>query len=235
MIIHKVSTNQAMDQIAADIVCAQVNQNPRSILGFATGSTPIGLYNELIARYQQNYVDFSHVSSFNLDEYCGLSANHEQSYHTFMMNNLFSKINIPFDKIHLPNGQAENIAEECQRYEASIQESGGIDLQILGIGLNGHIGFNEPNTVFIDKTHQTSLAESTRMANQRFFPSLADVPTKAISMGIGTIMRTKNILLLGSKGKQAIIEKMIQSEIDPQCPATILKAHPKVTIIYIES
>ena len=233
MKVYKVKHHEILNEMAADIFSAQILQKPASVLGLATGSTPLGLYEKLVQRYQQGTVDFRHVTTFNLDEYCDLPQDHPQSYFTFMQQNLFSKINLPAENINIPNGMAASIPAECQRYENSISQSGGIDLQLLGIGDNGHIGFNEPNAVFVNQTHQEKLKERTRQANQRFFASIGDVPQYAVSMGVGTIMRAQKILLLGFESKQEIIEKAIRGEIDPQLPASILKAHADVTIIYV--
>lgn len=236
MIIHKLHDEKIMNRMAADMFCAQIIAKPTSIIGFATGSTPIGLYNELIQRYNEKSIDFSTITSFNLDEYCGLSRKHEQSYYSFMMDNLFSKVNIKSENIHLPKGMATDIDAECEEYEQEINRSGGIDFQILGIGLNGHIGFNEPNNMFSNKTHKEHLTDSTREANKRFFNNNIDqVPIEAITMGIGTIMRARQIILLGAKGKQTIIERMISDSINPQCPASILHVHSQVTVLYLEN
>lgn len=236
MIIYKLHDEETMSKMAADMLCAQVIAKPTSVIGLATGSTPLGLYRELIQRYNCNSVDFSRITSFNLDEYCGLSYEHDQSYFAFMRDNLFSKINIRSENIHLPKGMAPDIDAECDAYEESINSVGGIDFQILGIGLNGHIGFNEPSDAFIDKTHKALLSEKTLEANKRFFDNdITQVPTQALTMGVGTIMRAKQIILLGDKRKQDIIEHMVAGEVAPQCPASILHFHPNVTVLYVEA
>jgi len=232
MVIHKTKTYRDMSKKAADIIAAQVLLNPASVLGLATGSTPVGTY-ELLAEYCENGdADFSNVKTVNLDEYYGLDANNEQSYRYFMNKNLFEKINIDISNTHVPNGKAENIDDECRRYEELISSLGGIDLQLLGIGHNGHIGFNEPCDIFPLKTHCVDLGESTINANSRFFKSIDEVPKKAITMGIGTIMKAKMILLLASgEDKKEILKKALFGPITPSVPASILQLHNNLTVI----
>lgn len=223
---------EEMSKKAADIVAAQVILKPDSILGLATGSTPVGMYRELVKRYQAGDIDFSNVVTFNLDEYCGLDAENPQSYHYFMMENLFNHINIPKQNIHIPSGSAADIQAECEQYEQKIKEAGGIDLQVLGIGRNGHIGFNEPAAYFEAKTHLVELDEDTIQANARFFNSMEEVPRRAISMGIRTIMQARKILLLANgEAKAEAIYKTVQGPIMPQVPASILQLHPDVVMI----
>lgn len=233
MVVYEVHNVEKMSEMAADIFSAQILAKPDSVLGFATGSTPLGLYQRLIEKHTSGLLDFSRVTTFNLDEYCGLERDNEQSYYSFMMKNLFSHLNLRPENIHLPNGMAPNLDEECVAYERKINEAGGVDLQILGIGNNGHIGFNEPNDVFMNITHVETLKESTREANKRFFNDISEVPASAISMGIGTIMRARKIVLLGSPGKEDIMRRMLDGPIDPGCPASILKLHADVTIAYV--
>jgi glucosamine-6-phosphate deaminase len=232
MVIHKAKTYHEMSKKAANIIAAQVILNPASVLGLATGSTPVGTYN-LLAEYCENgNVDFSGVKTVNLDEYYGLDANNEQSYRFFMNKHLFEKINIDICNTYVPNGKAENIEEECSRYEQLISSLGGIDLQLLGIGHNGHIGFNEPDSAFTKKTYCVDLGESTIKANSRFFKSIDEVPKKAITMGIGTIMRAKRILLLaGGEDKKEILKKALFGPITPSVPASILQLHNNLTVI----
>ena len=219
-------------KIGAKIIADQIKQKPDSVLGLATGSTPIPLYHELVRLHQEGSLDLSAVTSFNLDEYIGLEAAHPQSYHAFMLDNLFSKVNVPAENIHIPDGMAKDSSEQCKSYEEAIRNAGGIDLQLLGIGNNGHIGFNEPADVFIRDTHVVELTEDTREANKRFFSSLAEVPTQAITMGIGTILSARKILLvLNGHNKAAAIEKAFLGDIDPQVPVSILQLHPDVTVV----
>jgi glucosamine-6-phosphate isomerase len=233
MVVYKVHDEEMLGQIAADIFSAQILSRPDSVLGFATGSTPLGLYAKLVEKNKAGLIDFSRITTFNLDEYCGLPRENPQSYYSFMHDHLFSHINVQKENVHLPDGMAADVSAECERYESKIDAAGGIDLQILGIGANGHIGFNEPGAVFYDRTHCEELKESTREANKRFFNSIDEVPTHAISMGVGTIMRARKIVLLGSRGKKDIIEKMLYGDIDPQVPASIVRFHPDVTVAYI--
>jgi glucosamine-6-phosphate deaminase len=217
---------------AASLVGSQIILKPDSILGLATGDTPIGMYKELIKLYNKKELDFETVKSFNLDEYYGIEKNNTQSYYYFMMNNFFKYINIPMENVNIPNGSAVNIEEECLRYEKEIKDAGGIDIQVLGIGANGHIGFNEPNVNFEAETHLVALDKMTIESNSRFFKSEKEVPTNAISMGIKTIMHSKKIILLASGSSKAeIINKAINGKINPEVPASILQLHQDVTVI----
>lgn len=221
---------------AAVLIQAQLMWKPNSVLGLATGSTPIGLYKELTELYDGRTIDFSEVTTFNLDEYLGLPKDDEQSYFTFMRNNLFDHVNVREDHIYIPNGLAIDLEAECLNYEASIVAHGGVDLQILGIGYNGHIGFNEPNVEFEAKTHIVSLDEETIEANKRFFDSIEDVPKKAISMGIKTIMKSKKIILMASGiGKADIISQLVKDDIKPELPASVLHLHENVIILVDEA
>ena len=216
----------------AEIVKEQVNSKPDCILGLATGSTPVGLYTCLAEMNKKGDVDFSKVTSFNLDEYYPISPENDQSYRYFMNENLFSKINIDITKTHVPNGMAEDPEKACKEYDESILAAGGIDLQILGIGQNGHIAFNEPADELYEGTHLTGLTESTIKANARFFEKEEDVPTKAVTMGIASIMRAKKIIILANgPAKREIVEKLINGGITTNIPASILKVHPDVTLI----
>lgn len=226
---------EEMSKKAAAMVVSQVTLKPNSVLGLATGDTPLGMYKEIIGAYERKDVDLSQVTTYNLDEYYGLSKTSDQSYHYYMMNNLFNHINVEIDNINIPQGESFNIEKECRRYEDKIKVSGGIDLQILGIGGNGHIGFNEPDVNFEAETHLVNLDEDTIKANSRFFNSIDEVPTKAISMGIKTIMQSKKIVLLACGANKAnAIEKTIKGKICPEVPASILQLHPDVTIILDE-
>ena len=232
MRIIKVNDYYEMSRKAASIIASQITLKSDSVLGLATGDTPLGMYNDLVKLYDNKELDFSEVKTFNLDEYYGLDINNKQSYYYFMMSNLFNYINVPAANINIPNGSAKNIEEECLGYERKIKEAGGIDVQVLGIGVNGHIGFNEPAVNFEAKTHLVTLDKSTIEANSRFFINKDEVPTKAISMGIGTIMNSRKILLLAcGSSKAGIIAKAIKGKITPKVPASILQLHQDVTVI----
>lgn len=230
-----VKNYETLSKIAANIIAAQVNKKPDSVLGFATGSTPIGTYKNLIEMYKNGLVDFSQVITFNLDEYSGLHRDHPQSYHYFMMENLFSHINVPEKNINILDGMASDIEQECNAFENKIMQVNGIDLQLLGIGHNGHIGFNEPDDVFHNNTRLVRLAESTIEANKRFFARKEDVPRTALSMGIKTIMSAKEILVLAGPDKAEIISKLRIESCSPQIPASILHYHPNATVIWAEN
>lgn len=221
-----------MSRKAANVISAQVILKGDSVLGLATGSTPLGIYRTLIGWYKKGDLDFSHVRSVNLDEYQGLPREHDQSYYYFMNENFFKHININRSETYLPDGTNMDAEGECRRYHEVIQSMGGVDLQLLGIGNNGHIGFNEPADDFADHTHCVKLTESTIKANARFFASEADVPRYAYTMGIGEIMAAKRILIVASgKAKAPIIKEMIQGPVTPHVPASILKFHNDVTLI----
>lgn len=218
---------------AANVISAQVILKPNSVLGLATGSTPIGTYRQLIEWYNKGDLDFSKVTTVNLDEYCGLSPENDQSYRYFMDHNFLLHINIDRNNTHIPNGMADDYEAECARYDKLITDLGGIDLQLLGIGRNGHIGFNEPDISFEKTTHVVELDESTIKANARFFKSIEDVPRKAITMGIKTIMQAKKVLLIANgPDKKDIIEKALHGPVTPDVPASILQFHPDVTVVY---
>ncbi|MCC8168536.1 MAG: glucosamine-6-phosphate deaminase [Clostridiales bacterium] len=225
-----------MSRKAANIISAQIIMKPDCVLGLATGSTPIGIYRQLIDWYKKGDLDFSDVTTVNLDEYRGLSGENEQSYYYFMHNNLFDHVNINPQKTHLPDGTNPDAEAECARYEALIQSLGGADLQLLGIGNNGHIGFNEPAEAFETKTHCVDLQERTIEANKRFFDSVDKVPRQAYTMGIKTIMAARKILLVASgEGKADIMKKAFAGPVTPQVPASILQVHPDVTVIADEA
>ena len=217
---------------AANIIAAQMIMKPDSVLGLATGSSPVGTYKELIAKYQAGDIDFSQIKTANLDEYRGLTKDNDQSYAYFMYDNLFKDVNIDMANTNIPDGTNPDAEAECARYDAKVKELGGVDIQLLGIGHNGHIGFNEPCDEFIKGTHCVQLTESTINANTRFFAKKEDVPTEAYTMGIGTIMSAKKILLVAAgKDKAEIIYKMATGEVTPQVPASILQLHPDVTVV----
>lgn len=221
-----------MSRVAASIIAGVVMTKKNAVLGLATGSTPIGTYKELVKLYNEGYLDFSEVHTANLDEYKGLSHESDQSYYYFMNDNLFSHVNIDKNNTNLPNGLAADANAECERYDKVIESLGGVDIQLLGIGHNGHIGFNEPCDTFPEGTHVVDLTESTINANARLFASKADVPTQAFTMGCGTIMKAKRVLLLANgKGKAEIINALVNGPVTPNVPASILKFHPNVDII----
>ncbi len=231
-----VNSYEELSRKAANIIAAQVNLKPKCVLGLATGSSPVGTYERLAEMCKSGDVDFKDVTSVNLDEYVGLDGTHDQSYRYFMDTNLFTKVNIDRSNTYVPNGCAEDIAKEGEAYDEFISSLGGIDLQLLGIGLDGHIGFNEPDEFFTKETHLVSLDESTIDANARFFASRDDVPRTAITMGMGSIMNAKKILLIANgKNKKDILEKSINGPITPQVPASILQLHHDVTVIYSEN
>ncbi len=225
-------TYRDMSRKAAYIVASQIILNPRSVLGLATGETPLGLYRMLISMYWAGDLDFSGITTFNLDEYKGLSEESPYSYHYYMKKSFFQHVNMKENQWHIPRGTAENVDEECRLYDEAIERAGGIDLQILGLGVDGHIGFNEPDGKFERGTHLVELQESTIQANARFFPSPEEVPRFALSMGIKTIMKAKKILLLASGlSKADAICEALQGEVIPELPASILQLHPDVTCI----
>lgn len=232
MKIIKASDYQSMSRKAANIISAQVILFPRSVLGLATGSTPLGVYRQLIEWYQKGDIDFSEARSVNLDEYCGLSPENAQSYHCYMKENFFRHINIAPENTHLPNGLAEDIDAECVRYDRLITELGGIDLQLLGLGNTGHIGFNEPDDNFDKMTHRVALKEKTIADNSRFFKNMDEVPKYAVTMGIKAIMQAKKILLVvNGKAKSQILERALFGPVTPAVPASILQLHPNVTVV----
>ncbi len=221
-----------MSRKLANIISAQIVMNPSSVLGLATGSTPIGTYKKLIEYYNSGDISFANVTSINLDEYVGLSPENDQSYRSFMCANLFNHIDINMANTYVPNGLEKDTALECTRYEEIMDNSGGIDLQLLGLGHNGHIGFNEPSDEFKKSTHLVDLAETTIEANKRFFDSVDDVPRQAYTMGIGSIMKAKMILVaVSGKGKADIVKKAFTGPITPQVPASILQMHPNVILV----
>lgn len=235
MRIIVVKDYKELSKRAANILASQIILKPNSVLGLATGSTPVRTYQELVSLYRDGNIDFSEVVTFNLDEYYGLDRCDKQSYYFFMNKYLFSHINIKSKNIHIPNGKAENVHVECEAYEQEINKEGGIDVQLLGIGRNGHIGFNEPDIKFEALTHLVTLDDDTINANSRFFDSIEAVPKQAISMGIKTIMHSKKILLLacGAEKRQTIYN-MINGKITPELPASVLQLHPDVTVILDE-
>lgn len=236
MQIYKVKNYDEMSVKAASIIASQVILKPDCVLGLATGSTPIGTYKELVARYKKGELDFSNVTTVNLDEYKGLPRTNDQSYYYFMHDNLFGHVNIEEANTHLPDGTKEDAEKECAAYEALIQSLGGQDMQLLGLGHNGHIGFNEPNSEFDKLTHCVDLQESTIEANKRFFASADDVPKQAYTMGIKTIMQAKKVLVVVSGSDKAdIVKKAFFGPVTPEVPASVLQLHNDVILVADEA
>ena len=236
MRIYKAKDYNEMSRKAANIISAQIIMKPDAVLGLATGSSPIGTYKQLIDWYNKGDLDFSEIRSVNLDEYKGLDASNPQSYAYFMRHNLFDSVNIKLENTNIPNGLETDIEKECTRYNNIIKSLGGIDLQLLGIGNNGHIGFNEPGDCFAKETHPVRLTENTIAANARFFSSVEEVPKYAISTGIKNIMQAKRILLIASgSAKAEALFSTICGPITPAVPASILQLHENVTIVADEA
>ena len=233
MKIIRAKDYQDMSRKAANIISAQVIMKPNCVLGLATGGTPVGTYEKLVERYNEGDLDFSEVTSVNLDEYRGLSKEHPQSYWYFMNENLFSKVNIDPAKTNLPDGTNLDTAAECARYNGIIHKLGGIDLQLLGIGPNGHIGFNEPGQAFELETHCVDLAPTTIEANKRFFDGNEDlVPKQAYTMGIKTIMQARKVLVVANgKAKAQAVKDAVTGPVTPACPGSILQLHPDCILV----
>ncbi len=223
---------EELSQIAAFVMAGQIHEKPNSVLGLATGGTPVGMYANLSRMHQRGDLDFSHVTTYNLDEYYPIQKTNRQSYDFFMWDNLFSHVNIDRSNIHLPNGEAPDPELECRAYDAAIQNAGGIDMQLLGIGVNGHIGFNEPADELVLPTHVTGLTESTIEANARFFATRDEVPKQALTMGIGPIMAAKRILLIISgENKAPVVARLFSGRVTTQVPASLLMMHPHVVVV----
>ena len=236
MIIYAGKDYNDVSRKAANIMSAQIIMKPDAVLGLATGSTPVGMYKQLVEWYKKGDLDFAKVTSVNLDEYKGLSGDNDQSYRYFMNTNLFDHVNIDKTKTYVPNGLEEDSEKACTDYNAIIRSVGGVDMQLLGIGGNGHIGFNEPGEAFEKETHCVDLAESTIEANKRFFESAEDVPRQAYTMGIKSIMSAKKILLIATgEAKADALYKSLYGPITPNVPASILQLHPDVTVVADEA
>lgn len=225
-------SHQKLHESAARIITGLVQTNPRAVIGLATGGTPVGIYKEIINSYQRGIVRFHNTTTFNLDEYVGLPEQHEQSYRSYMNTHLFDFVDLPRSQTHIPNGNAPDLAAECQSYDRLLDHAGRIDLQLLGLGHNGHIGFNEPDHTLINGTHIVELREETRQANARYFGSLDEVPTSALTMGVGTILKAKMILLVvKGKDKAEIIHRALTGSITPDCPASLLQPHSHLVVL----
>lgn len=236
MQICKVKNYQELSRKAANLIAAQIILKPDSVLGLATGSSPVGTYDRLVEMYQDGDLDFSRITTVNLDEYRGLPGSHEQSYRYFMNTHLFHKVNIACANTHVPDGTEADSQKACQAYNELLRRIGPADLQLLGLGHDGHIGFNEPSDHFENETHCVDLAETTIQANKRFFASEHDVPRQAYTMGIGTIMHSHKLLVLVSgRDKAAILKQVLQGPVTPQVPGSILQFHPDCTIIADEA
>ena len=232
MKIYKAKDYKDMSRKAANIISAQMIMKPNCVLGLATGSTPIGTYDQLVEWYNKGDLDFSEVTTVNLDEYKGLPRTNDQSYYYFMHQHLFDRVNIDPERTNVPNGLEPDAEKECGRYEELIRSLGGVDLQLLGLGHNGHIGFNEPGEAFEKETHCVDLTESTIEANKRFFASADDVPKQAYTMGIKTIMQAKKILIVvNGENKADIVERAFFGPVTPEVPASILQLHNDVTLV----
>lgn len=236
MVVVVAQDYDTMSREAAAIVAAQVRGKPASVLSLATGETQFGLYEELVRMHREQGLDFSHVTTFNLDEYLGLGSDHPASFHQYMYSRFFDHVNVPRDRIHIPDGLARDIQEECRAYERAIRSAGGVDLAVLGVGRNGHIGFNEPRTEFGSRTRALFLAKRTLEANARFFGGDENaVPRQAISVGIRTIMNSKKVILLASgKAKAPVIAQTIHGPVTEKVPSSVLQLHPDVTLIIDE-
>ena len=232
MKIYQEKDYDALSRRAANLISAEVIRKPDCVLGLATGSTPVGTYRQLSAWNQKGDFSFKDVRTVNLDEYLGLPPTHDQSYRYFMQENLFDKIDIPFEHTHVPDGMAADPEQECRRYDELVRSLGYADLQLLGLGRNGHIGFNEPGDCFRKETHVVELTQNTIEANARFFENEAALPKKAITMGIGCIMAARRVLLVASGANKAeAVYRTVCGPITPQCPASILQLHNDVVIV----
>lgn len=232
MKIHVLENYEQLSARAAGIVASQVILKSNSVLGLATGSTPEGMYSRLAQMNREGFVDFSGVVTFNLDEYLGLSPGHPQSYHYFMHHHLFSQVNVPPQNIYIPSGESEDMTEFCRAYDQKIADAGGIDLQVLGIGGNGHIGFNEPDRHLSKATHVVDLTAETIEANSRFFANREEVPRQAVTMGMGSIMLARRILLMASgKSKARAIKDTVSGRITTAVPASFLQLHREVILL----
>lgn len=225
-------TDEKLNEAGAGIIAGVVQTNPRAVLGLATGGTPVGIYRQLVGDFERGMFSFKQTTTFNLDEYVGLPEDHPESYHAYMRQHLFDRIDLPAGQAHIPNGNAADPEAECRRYDELIERGGQLDLQLLGLGHNGHIGFNEPAHALIRGTHVVELAEETRRANARYFHSLDEVPKQALTIGVGTILKAKMILLVVKGADKAdIVRRALQGPITTDCPASLLQTHPHLNVL----
>jgi len=221
-----------LNEAAANMIISQIQTTPRTVLGLATGGTPVGIYKQLLHEFDRGMVSFRNVTTYNLDEYANIPVDHSESYHSYMNNHLFKHIDLPASQRHIPNGNAEDLVAECRRYDESIELAGQIDLQLLGIGHNGHIGFNEPAQELTKETHVVDLAQETLEANARYFDSIKEVPKQALTMGVGTILKAKKIMLVVKGADKAdIVKRALQGPITTECPASLLQTHPNLIVL----
>lgn len=236
MKIYKVKNYEELSRKAASIIASQITLKPDSVLGLATGSSPVGLYKNLVSMYENGDLDFSQITTVNLDEYKGLDGTNDQSYRYFMNTNLLTKVNIPMERTFVPDGTIEDSAAACAAYDEILNSVGTVDIQLLGLGHDGHLGFNEPDDHFEDGTHCVQLTETTIQANKRFFEKEEDVPRQAYTMGIGGIMRANMLLVVVSgEDKADILNKVLTAPVSPQIPGTILRFHPNVILVADEA
>lgn len=234
MEVIKLSSAYEISKAVSSIMIEQIKKKPDSVLGFATGASPVETYKRIIEAYENGEVSLKDITTFNLDEYCGLSHDNVNSYYYFMKDNLFGKTDVDFSKVNFLSGLSGDIEEECKAYQTAIEKAGGIDIQILGVGTNGHIGFNEPSDSFSDGPFKVKLAQSTIDANSKYFEN-DDMPRYALTMGIGDIMRAKKIVLIATgEAKAKAVYAMVKGEVSPQCPASVLQNHPDATIFIDE-
>lgn len=232
MNILKFDSTEKLNEAGAGIITGLVQTNPRAVLGLATGGTPVGIYEEIVKSYRQGMVSFKSAASFNLDEYVGIPEDHPESYHAYMNHHVFSHVDFSKERTHIPNGNAADLEQECARYNQLLEDAKQIDLQLLGLGHNGHIGFNEPDHALVGGTHIVKLKDETRQANARFFDSIDEVPTHALTMGVGTILKAKMILLVvRGADKAEIVKKALTGPITTECPASLLQTHPHVVVL----
>jgi glucosamine-6-phosphate deaminase len=232
MNLLKFDTHEKLHESGAGIITGLVQTQPRAVLGLATGGTPVGIYEEIVKSYRRGLVRFRETTTFNLDEYVGLPETHAESYRTYMNTHLFNHIDLPRERAHIPDGNAADPQAECARYDKLLEQAGQLDLQLLGLGHNGHIGFNEPDHALISGTHKVALSEETRRANARFFDSPEQVPTHALTMGVGTILKAKMILLVVKGADKAdIVHRALTGPITTDCPASLLQTHPHLVVL----
>ncbi|WEG13362.1 glucosamine-6-phosphate deaminase [Pullulanibacillus sp. KACC 23026] len=231
MYINVFNSEEEVDRSSAEELASEIRQNDHLKLGLATGHTPIGLYKNLVKLYNNNFISFKNVTTYNIDEYIGLGRQDEMSFYSFMQEHLFSKVDLSEERIHIPNGLATDVEQEAERYEELLNNAGQLDVQVLSVGLNGHIGFNEPSPTLQAKTHVVELTEETRQVNSKDFSSISEVPYKAITMGIGTMMKAKKIVFIAKgEAKASILKQAFTGLIDPMVPGSLLQLHPNLHV-----